>query len=221
MKLTYPWLHTVLEWDDTVVQSVVIENPGLLYRFLCDLQGQIHGFDGEIILSEKETPIPISKREEFLTDFISWDGNSRKVVTKLISILEKASADDPFLQERNAILSRLEQYVYELADSQDLSVNVDNLSMTALLKAMGLRIDMEYESLGDRLFSYMDFVSRCEGDKLFVLYALRPVLSVDELILFVETALRHGMRILLVDSVSYPPLPLENRVTIDSDLCVI
>jgi CRISPR-associated protein Csn2 len=221
MKLTYPWLHTVLEWDDTVVQSVVIENPGLLYRFLCDLQGQIHGFDGEIILSEKETPIPISKRVEFLTDFISWDGNSRKVVTKLISILEKASADDPFLQERNAILSRLEQYVYELADSQDLSVNVDNLSMTALLKAMGLRIDMEYESLGDRLFSYMDFVSRCEGDKLFVLYALRPVLSVDELILFVETALRHGMRILLVDSVSYPPLPLENRVTIDSDLCVI
>lgn len=221
MKLTYPWLHTVLEWDDTEVQSLVIENPGLLYRFLCDLQGQIHGLDGEIVLSEKEAPIPIPKRVEFLTDFISWDGNNRKVVAKLISTLEKASTDDPFLQERNAILSRLEQYVYELADSQDLSVNVDNLTMTALLKAVGLRIDMEYESLGDRLFSYMDFVSRCEGDKLFVLYALRSVLAMDELSLFVETALRHGMRILLVDAVSHPLLPFENRVTIDSDLCVI
>jgi CRISPR type II-A-associated protein Csn2 len=221
MKLTYPWLHTVLEWGDTKVQGLVIENPGLLYRFLCDLQGQIHGLDGEIVLSEKETPVPISKRVEFLTDFIGWDGNNRKIATKLVGILEKASADDPFLQERNAILSRLEQYVYELADSQDLSVDVDNLSMAALLKAMGLRIDMGYESLGDRLFSYMDFISRCEGDKLFVLYALRPVLSADELSLFLETTLRHGMRILLVDAVSYPLLPLENRVTIDSDLCVI
>lgn len=163
MKLTYPWFHTVLEWDGTTVQSLVIENPGLLYRFLCDLQAQTNGADGEVVVSEKESPIPISKRVELLTDFIGWDGNNRKVVSKLVGILDKASAEDPFLQERNAILSGLEKYIYDLADSQDVSVCLDNLSMTALLKAAGIRIDMEYDSLGKRVFSYLDLCRDVRG----------------------------------------------------------
>ena len=73
MKLTYPWFHTVLEWDGSTVQSLVIENSGLLYRFLCDLQAQMNGADGEVVVSEKESPIPIPKRVELLTDFIGWD----------------------------------------------------------------------------------------------------------------------------------------------------
>ncbi len=221
MKLTYPWFHTVLEWDGTTVQSLVIENPGLLYRFLCDLQAQTNGADGEVVVSEKESPIPISKRVELLTDFIGWDGNNRKVVSKLVGILDKASAEDPFLQERNAILSGLEKYIYDLADSQDVSVCLDNLSMTALLKAAGIRIDMEYDSLGKRVFSYLDFVSRCEGDKLFVLYGFRSILPSGELELFSQTVLQHGMKLLLVDGVEYPLLTCEKRVVIDMDLCVV
>lgn len=221
MKLTYPWFHTVLEWDGSTVQSLVIENSGLLYRFLCDLRAQINGADGEVIVSEKGNPIPISKRVELLTDFIGWDGNNRKVVSKLVGILDKASAEDPFLQERTVILSELEKYIYGLADSQDLAVCLDNLSIAALLKAVGIRIDIEYASLGDRVFSYLDFVSRCEGDKLFILYGIRSILSLGELEIFVQTVLQHDMKLLLVDSASYPLLTCEKRVVIDLDLCVI
>ena len=221
MKLTYPWFHTVLEWDGSTVQSLVIENSGLLYRFLCDLQAQMNGADGEVVVSEKESPIPIPKRVELLTDFIGWDGNNRRVVSKLVGILDKASAEDPFLRERNIILSGLEKYIYSLADSQDISVCLDNLSMTALLKAIGIRIDMEYDSLGDRVFSYLYFVSRCEGDKLFVLYGFRSILSPGELELFSQTVLQHGMKLLLVDGVEYPLLTCEKRVVIDMDLCVV
>ena len=221
MKLTYPWFHKVLEWDPATVQSLTIECPGLLYRFLCDLQSQTNGMDGEVLVSEKESPIPISKRVELLTDFIGWDGNNRKVVSKLVGILDKASAEDPFLQERNGFLLGLEKYIYGLADSQDISVRLDNLSMAALLKAVGLRVDLEYDSLGDRLFAYFDFVTRCEGEKLFVLYGLRAVMAAEELDLFLQTALQHGMRILLVDAIGYPLLKCEKRTTIDSDLCVI
>ena len=139
----------------------------------------------------------------------------------MVGILDKASAEDPFLRERNIILSGLEKYIYSLADSQDISVCLDNLSMTALLKAIGIRIDMEYDSLGDRVFSYLDFVSRCEGDKLFVLYGCRSILSPGELELFSQTVLQHGMKLLLVDGVEYPLLTCEKRVVIDMDLCVV
>ena len=95
----------------------------------------------------------------------------------------------------------------------------DKLSLNNLLKSVGMRVIIDYNKLVERLFAYMDLVRRFEGEKLFLLVNLRSFVSLEDMALFMQTAVAHGLRVLLVDNQAYPLLPLEKRHIIDSDLC--
>ncbi len=97
----------------------------------------------------------------------------------------------------------------------------DKLSLNNLLKSVGMRVIIDYNKLVERLFAYMDLVRRFEGEKLFLLVNLRSFVSLEDMELFMQTAVAHGLRVLLVDNQAYPLLPLEKRRIIDSDLCEI
>lgn len=71
----------------------------------------------------------------------------------------------------------------------------------------------------ERLIDYMELVREFERDKLFVYVNLRSFFSDEEIERFLRTALDHGYRILLIDAQSHEKLLLENRVTVDNDLC--
>lgn len=97
----------------------------------------------------------------------------------------------------------------------------DKLSLNNLLKSVGMRVIIDYNKLVERLFAYMDLVRRFEGEKLFLLVNLRSFVSLEDMELFMQTVVAHGLRVLLVDNQAYPLLPLEKRHIIDSDLCEI
>ena len=48
---------------------------------------------------------------------------------------------------------------------------------------------------------------------------LRRFFTDEEMSLFLETIVGRSFRVLLIESTSREKLPLENRVTIDTDLC--
>lgn len=56
-------------------------------------------------------------------------------------------------------------------------------------------------------------------DKLFVILNLRSFFADDPVERFLETVSVHGYHVLLLDCVDRKKLPLEQRVTIDNDLC--
>ena len=97
----------------------------------------------------------------------------------------------------------------------------DKLSLNNLLKSVGMRVIIDYNKLVERLFAYMDLVRRFEGEKLFLLVNLRSFVSLEDMELFMQTVVAHGLRVLLVDNQAYPLLSLEKRHIIDSDLCEI
>ena len=65
----------------------------------------------------------------------------------------------------------------------------------------------------------MELVREFDREKLFFLVNLRSYYSDSEIELFLQSALGHGHRIMLIDSCDHPRLELERRVTIDKDLC--
>ncbi len=103
----------------------------------------------------------------------------------------------------------------------DVEMAYDKLSLNNLLKSVGMRVIIDYNKLVERLFAYMDLVRRFEGEKLFLLVNLRSFVSLEDMELFMQTVVAHGLRVLLVDNQAYPLLPLEKRHIIDSDLCEI
>ena len=89
------------------------------------------------------------------------------------------------------------------------------------MKAVGVKVIIDYNKLVERLFAYMDLVRRFEGEKLFLLVNLRSFVSVEDMELFMQTVVAHGLQVLLVDNQAYPLLPLERRRIVDMDLCEI
>ena len=124
-------------------------------------------------------------------------------------------------QRTHKLLADLECYLNDLAMEQDVELTYEKLSLNNLLKSVGARVVIDYNKLVERLFAYMDLVRRFEGEKLFLLVNLRSFVSNEDMELFMQTVVAHGLQVLLVDNQAYPLLPLERRRIIDMDLCEI
>ena len=219
MKLAYPNMKEVIHIPDGFAFGLVIENPDFMYRFLKDLAGQCRGEPGEAILSVNNSPVSIQKYLELMTDFVNFDDVPKRALTKFLQSMERVAQSAEFVCETNEIMAGLEGFLNKLAFEEDVNLAYDKFSLTNLLKAVGIRPIMEYNSLGERLYAYMDFVTRYEGEKLFAAVNLRSFLSDKDAEILLNVAILRGMKILLIDNESHPILPMEKRLLIDEDLC--
>lgn len=72
----------------------------------------------------------------------------------------------------------------------------------------------------EKLIDYMELVREFDRDKLFVTVNMRGFFVDAEMAAFMETVVSHGYHLLMLESRAYDILPLENRITIDEDLCI-
>ena len=93
MKLCYPDIYTPITISNEYVASLVIENQHLLYRFLMDICSQLKGETGNVVLSINERLVSIDKGVDLLTDFVTFDGNKKNLLTKIQHAMEKIAND--------------------------------------------------------------------------------------------------------------------------------
>ena len=219
MKLCYPDIYSPIEIGDERVASLVIENQGLFYRFMADIRAQIQGEVGGTVLSVDNCLVSIDKWVDLLADFVTFDGNRKNLLTKILHALEKTANDEVYFMRTHRLMAELECYLNDLALEQEVDVAYDKLSLNNLLKSVGMRVIIDYNKLVEKLFAYMDLVRRFEGEKLFIFVNLRSFVDDADMELFIKTSLGHGMKMLLVDGHAYPLLQMEKRRVIDADLC--
>lgn len=208
-----------MDFSGTKVQTLVIEAPGFLRAFLQDLYDQIDGMEGELLLSEQDKQLSIGTWVEVIDNFLNLDMNKKHLLNKIIGEMERLSGTDTFFLKTSELLQRLEVYISELAFSFDCDIICGHCTVGGLLKGMGVTVRDEYEDPLERLIDYMELVREFERDKLFVYVNLRSFFSDAQIERFLYTALDHGYRILLIDAQSHEKLQLENRITVDNDLC--
>ena len=208
-----------MDFSGTKVQTLVIEAPGFLRAFLQDLYDQIDGMEGELLLSEQDKQLSIGNWVEVIDNFLNLDMNKKHLLNKIIGEMERLSGTDTFFLKTSELLQRLEVYISELAFSFDCDIICGHCTVGGLLKGMGVTVRDEYEDPLERLIDYMELVREFERDKLFVYVNLRSFFSDAQIERFLYTALDHGYRILLIDAQSHEKLQLENRITVDNDLC--
>lgn len=221
MKLWLEGLQQPLITDGEGVTTLVIENQEFMMRVLSDIYAQSQGEAGNSVLSSNGKTVDINKGVDLLVDFVAFDGNRKGLLTKIVNALEKTANDEVYFQRTHKLLAELECYLNDLAMEQDVELTYEKLSLNNLLKSVGARVVIDYNKLVERLFAYMDLVRRFEGEKLFLLVNLRSFVSNEDMELFMQTVVAHGLQVLLVDNQAYPLLPLERRRIIDMDLCEI
>lgn len=219
MMLAHPEISSLFDFEIPYVNTLVIENRQFYRTLLVDLVTQLGGDPGRLVLSEKNTPIPIAKNAELLTEFVPFQMNRKTLLSRLTAALERASMEDEHYLRTQELLQMTEQYILELSEDLACDVCCTKLNMGAILKAAGLEAFSLNERPLEALVDYMSLMRDLDGDKLFVLINFRSFFDDLETGCFINTVIDHGLRVLMIEGTAYLPVKGEKRVTIDRDLC--
>lgn len=221
MMLAHPQLESVIKFSDSGANTIIIENQDFFRNFLQDIQVQIDGFPGKCVLSENYVPLDWSKSCELLDSFLPFHLNRKPLLSKIASAMECTAMAEGHYQQTMALLSQIECYLDDLVFSMDCDVVCGEVTVSTLLKSVGVTLRDDYPDPLERLLDYMELVRCYERNKLFIFVNLRSYFPDDSVQHFLQTAIDHQYTILLVDAWEYPRLPGERRLIIDKDLCEI
>lgn len=220
MKLVKPDFVMPFDLYDDKINLLVIENKNMFYSFVKELYDLTMGKESNIVLSENDIPIKISKVVDLVTHFIPFEINNKKILTKLYDKLNKASAEAELFADTYNLELELRSYIVKLCDNYSFELEFDdNIDMKSLLKAVNLRFSENYDTLPEKLFEYMTNMRDLDGDKLFILVNFCTYVSNEDLQLFVETAVNHRFNLLLIESRDTMLGNNVNKRVIDNDLC--
>ena len=221
MKLVYPDFNFVLDTESDGINTVIVENQKMMLQFIKDIKGQVSGDDGKAVLSDDGKIVPISKRLEFLDQFVPFETNRKTLLSKAYAAAEKASVNPQNYERTMQALSELEKYLYDLMFETGLDMDIEVPSVTTILKACGAVFKEDGVSLCEDILNYCVNVNELEQKKLFVTYNLRSLVDAEELELFLKSVISHGVNLIMLENQEYEELHVEQRHIIDYDLCEI
>ncbi len=222
MRFAHPEIETVFTWPRTRVPVVVIEDARLFRRLVTDIRLAIEGEETPAILSVNDKPIGMAKYAELLADFLSFPINRKPLLTKVSAKLEQKAVSAEHFLGTQELLSTVETAVEEWAFDIPCDITVTNVTVAALLKAVGLSLREEYDGErgeAEKVLDYMELVREFDREKLFITVNMRSWFSDEVIADFMATALSHEYRLLMLESSSHPLLEQECRTTVDRDLC--
>ena len=221
MKLVYPEIDCVFDTGCGIINTLIIENQNLMCSLINDIQNQLSGLDGKTVLSENDIILPIDKKLELLDRFIPFDMNGKALISKIAADLEKKAVSDEWYQRTSELLSHMESLLSNIAFDYSCSIEFTKIGIGSLIKASGIEICDDYDSLGEKIIDYFELIHEFIGKKLFVTVNLRSYISDRETELFMQTALDHEFNIIMIENCEHKRLQQEKRLIVDADLCLI
>lgn len=222
MKLAYPDISEVIQWNQPQIPTLVIESQKLFRKFIKDLWLSSENFSTDVVLSKSNVPIEFSKNAELIFDFINFNINQKPLINKICLAMEqKALASESYFETKK-LLAEIENYVSEWSFDFPCNVTATKITVPNLLKAVGIELCDDYSGeSGDaeRIVDYMELVREFDRDKVFITVNMRSWFSDETVENFLSTSLSHEYKVLLIDSKSHPLLKGEKRLTVDADLC--
>ncbi len=221
MTFVFPLLDRPLTFRENRIQVLIIEEPAALREFLEELERQIAGDTGRIVLGENYVPLELSRSALLLTDPLHPETESRKLATKILQSASRAAEahEDRILRIMGEINALAEELSLELDFTAAYTALEDP---AALLKLMDFHPDRESMELPELLLEWMRLQRLFFGDRLYILYGLKALLTDSELQSFYRSVCYEKYDLLLIEAYQRESQFPEEEVTIiDKDLCVI
>lgn len=221
MNLVYNPIDAVMTLEETTVYAVVLESPLLMRQFIESLDAQINFDKGPFVLSDGQKTVPLAKYLELIVNPFAVDMNQRKILTKVHQELEKNAVREDMYQRTAEVRRHLHNYLQDLLMTVDypLEYNFD-FSLGKLLAPVGVQFAVE-DSLPGRVVQYIDLCSRLFGLKIFVVYQLSCIFSVEEMQCFIRDMQYRKLSIILLESAASDNIPFDKILVVDNDLCIV
>ena len=220
MNILFPQVNAPFTIRDDKINQIIIESPVDLYILITELSSQISKNDGDIILSDGNKLLDISKIVDLTTDYFPFEVNKKSLVSKLYTIM-KEDAINESTYETNEIISRVSKYLVDISNDHDYNIEFEQLDVVALFKACNVRFCDDAESLEEKVVNYCKNTITMLGDKVFVFVSLRNYLSDKSFEYFKKMVIDNKLKVILIEAVERPKKELENTLIVDMDRCLI
>ncbi len=219
MKIVYPGINSVIEIKNNTFNSLVIENPSLLYDFISDIKRQTKKFDGRAVFSFNDEVLEISEKVILLTDAYDININSKDTINKLIDLLSTKALSQECFEQSMQLITDINNYLSDLTWDFECDLQFDEIVPKQILKMAGVHFVDDTDNLEEKLLKYFDVIRLLLGEKLFILLNFRSFIENDRFEKLIMTLIDHGFYVLTIENKVFPLISGENRLTIDSSLC--
>ncbi len=223
MKLVHPELENQIVFSENKINILTVENKNFFIKLIEELLQQINGDEGSFILSENNKELEISKFCQMIIDPFNLEFNNKKIVNTIYSKLKDLTIDEFHYLETLNIKRDILKYIDRIIFDYDIPLEVDNdFDITALFKALNIKVENENSSLLEKLMNYISLLTDLTNTRLFILLNLKQFFSYDELKAFYSFVNYTKISVLLLEAVFIEPKHEdEKHYIIDTDLCEI
>lgn len=220
MKLMHPLFSRPIEFQENRVQVLTVEQPVLFRDMLSDLLKQSEGEEGAFVLSEEGECLDPAKYLYPIADCFHLDQIGRKMQVRLMHELLR-TAQEKMPKETADLTGQIQQYFARLILLSEFPVEYEHgENLSALLKAMDIRVDLEDLSVPEALCEHISLYHQLMGRGCVVLVRVKDLMTPDELRRFYQMAGYQKWNLLLLEAHGQEErLPEEQHRLFDRDLC--
>lgn len=201
---------------------LVLEDPLLFTKYVCEFNDQYNGLEGNWILSELDKEYQLDKYASLVLDPISLSINNRTVINKLYSDVEKHTLSSEKILSLNAFNQEVNRFIEEIVNEFDYDVSFDSeFDIKSVLKFANVRFNDESDTLLEKLINYVKICSSLMRTKLFIFINLKAFLNDKDLEYLYTQIYYLKSNVLLIESFDKQRLLCEDYAIVDKDYCLI
>ena len=209
-------------YDKDSVNELIIESPDCFMKYIRELIRQASGIDGEFVLSEENKTLNISKSVEVIVNPFTVDVNDKKILGKIYDELKQIAYGEKYYVKSQEMYQKIIAYIIDVIDDSDYILDLDSeIDMSMLLKAVGVKIDMDPDDFVGNIFKYMQLIIELLKRKLVVIVNLRNYIDDIQYTDFIDMCRYKNIRVLLVENSKKDRVSNVKQYIIDKDRCEI
>lgn len=222
MKLVHVDLEQQIVFGNNQGCEWIIESPKLFAKYIKELYDQSQGQTGCFILTEDDMQLDIEKSVEVIVNPFSVNINDKKILNKLFAELTKLAYEEDLYLMTQEIMSKLQDYVLRLEYLSPYILEMDSeLDMTAVLKALGVKIENYADDYFENLNLYIKIIAELLKKKMVVLVNIGSYLEKEQIEQLIETAVHNEIKLLLIENHQRDFSEEQIRYILDKDGCEI
>ena len=222
MKLAHVDVERTLIFEQGKGCEWIIESPRLFARYIQQLYMQSEGGTGGFVLSDGDKELDIQKNVEIISNPFASRLDDKRILNKLYGELTSLAYGEEMYLMAQELQSKLQEYIFQLEHRSPHILEMDpEPEMSALFKALDVKLENYGEDLCERLSLYIKAVTELLNKKLIVLVNIGSYLERDQVGRLIETAAYNECALLLLENQQRGFSDRLKQYIIDIDGCEI
>ena len=214
-------LNLVLDIKEGAVNSIVLESPEWLERFIMDLQDSIENGAEEVALyNSQDDPLDLHRKCELIISPFDLTFDKKEIQRKLFQELQSTILDENFIEDFSRIQSEIIQLLDRMGEASDYGLDFEaELDLPALFRMYHLHIQDPQGHFDEKLIEYIVTMKKLTGKQVFALANCEAFLAESSYRYLEECAEYYDLSLLFISNRQIELLKYKNTYIIDMDLC--